>query len=279
MIDTGVDYTHADFGGPGTPAAYQLALAQDTADPTLTTLCMTPALTPCVGSTAPKVKGGVDLVGDAYNADPYSSSFNPVPEPDANPLDCADHGSHVAGTAAGFGVTAAGKTYAGPYNATTVSGNAWNVGPGVAPKADLYAIKIFGCQGSTDATIDAIEWAVNHDMDVINLSLGSPFGSATDPAAEAATNAARAGVIVVASTGNEGSSPYISDLAGIEHRRDQRRRQRPDPGQSGRESRARRRGRCRRSTPTAPPSRTARRCRCKVLFSSPGVISSGCNPA
>jgi len=214
VIDTGVDYTHADFGGPGTAAAYQTALAQDTADPTLTSVCMTPALTPCFGPAAPKVMGGVDLVGDAYNADPMSSSYNPDPAPDANPLDCIGHGSHVAGTAAGLGVTSSGKTYTGPYTATTVSGGGWNVGPGVAPKAELYAIKVFGCEGSTDASIDGIEWAVNHGMDVINLSLGSPFGSANDPAAEAATNAARAGVIVVASTGNAGSSPYITTSPG-----------------------------------------------------------------
>ncbi len=214
IIDTGIDYTHADFGGPGTAAAYQTALAQDTADPTLTSYCMTPALAPCFGPAAPKVKGGVDLVGDAYNADPTSPSYDPNPVPDANPLDCAGHGSHVAGTAAGLGVTSGGQTYTGPYNASTVSGGSWNVGPGVAPKADLYAIKIFGCAGSTDATIDGIEWAVNHGMDVINLSLGSPFGSADDPAAQAASNAAKAGVIVVASTGNEASSPYITTSPG-----------------------------------------------------------------
>ena len=238
VIDTGVDYTHADFAGPGTAAAYQTALAQDTADPTLTTVCMTPALAPCFGPAAPKVKGGVDLVGDAYNADPTSGSYNPEPVPDPNPLDCDGHGSHVAGTAAGLGVTSAGKTYTGAYNATTVSGNAWNVGPGVAPKADLYAIKIFGCQGSTDASIDGIEWAVNHDMDVINLSLGSPFGSADDPAAEAATNAARAGVIVVASTGNEGSSPYITTSPGTGTGAISVAANDPDPGQPRREPRA-----------------------------------------
>ncbi len=214
VIDTGIDYTHADFGGPGTPAAYQVALGQDTADPTLTSVCMTPGLAPCFGPTAPKVKGGVDLVGDAYNADPSSPSYNPTPAPDPNPLDCAGHGSHVAGTAAGVGVTSTGHTYTGPYNANTVTGSGWNVGPGVAPKADLYAIKIFGCEGSTYDTIDGIEWAVTHGMDVINLSLGSPFGSADDPAAEAASNAARAGVIVVASTGNAGSSPYITTSPG-----------------------------------------------------------------
>ncbi len=32
IIDTGIDYTHADFGGPGTVAAYEAALA-DSARP------------------------------------------------------------------------------------------------------------------------------------------------------------------------------------------------------------------------------------------------------
>ena len=62
-------------------------------------------------------------------------------------------------------------------------------------------------------TVDAIEWAVDHDMDVINMSLGSPFGSADDPAAVAPTNAAKDGVIVVASAGNAGPNPYIDRLA------------------------------------------------------------------
>ncbi len=281
VIDTGIDYTHADFGGPGTAAAYQTALAQDTADPTLTTVCMTAALTPCVGPTAPKVKGGVDLVGDAYNADPSSSSYNPVPQPDANPLDCDvdGHGSHVAGTAAGFGVTAAGTTYTGAYNAGTVSGNSWNVGPGVAPKADLYAIKVFGCQGTTDATIDGIEWAVTHGMDVINLSLGSPFGSASDPAAEAATNAARAGVIVVASTGNQGASPYITTSPGTSSGAISVAANDPTqafPGanialSTGATLQAINANGATFSDGTTLPV--------KVLTSSPGVIATGCNPA
>jgi len=70
-------------------------------------------------------------------------------------------------------------------------------------------VRVFGCQGSTDVTVDAIEWAVDHDMDVINMSLGSPFGSKDDPSAVASTNAARAGVVVIASAGNSGASPYI----------------------------------------------------------------------
>jgi minor extracellular serine protease Vpr len=200
IIDSGIDYTHADFGGPGTTAAYDTAHAAESA----------PANPALFGRGAAKVKGGIDLVGDSYNADPTSDSYQPVPHPDANPLDCDGHGSHVAGTSAGYGVLADGKTYTGPYNASTVASHSWLVGPGVAPKADLYAIRVFGCGGSTDVVVDAIEWAVDHDMDVINMSLGSPFGGADDPSAVAAANAAKDGVIVVASAGNSGSAPYIT---------------------------------------------------------------------
>lgn len=206
IIDTGIDYTHANFGGPGTVAAYAAAHAAETA----------PADPALFGPAAPRVKGGIDLVGDSYNADPNSPTYQPVPHPDANPLDCpaatsgsVGHGSHVAGTAAGSGVLANGATYAGPYNAGTISGNSWSVGPGVAPKADLYAIRVFGCDGSTDVVVDAIEWAVDNDLDVINLSLGSPFGSKDSADAVAATNAARAGIVVVISAGNEGPNQYI----------------------------------------------------------------------
>jgi len=200
IIDTGIDYTHAGFGGPGTPEAYSAAHASEAA----------PANPALFGPSAPKVKGGIDLVGDSYDADTTSDTYQPIPHPDPNPLDCYGHGTHVAGTAAGFGVLADGSTYAGPYNAATISSHSWTVGPGVAPKADLYAVRIFGCSGSTDVTVDAIEWAVKNGMDVINMSLGSPFGSADDPSAKAASNAAKAGVIVVASAGNSGSSPYMT---------------------------------------------------------------------
>jgi hypothetical protein len=146
--------------------------------------------------------------------------INPIPHPDPNPLDCvhtsgsSGHGSHVAGSAAGSGVLSNGTTYAGPYNATTISGNSWSVGPGVAPKADIYSVRVFGCDGSTDVTVDAIEWAVDNDMDVINMSLGSSFGTNDDPSAVATTNAAKAGVVVVTSAGNSGASQYITGSPG-----------------------------------------------------------------
>jgi minor extracellular serine protease Vpr len=215
-IDTGLDYTHADFGGPGTVAAWLQAKSMSTADPTLPTVCMTPMLTPCFGPNAPRVKGGVDLVGDSYNADPTSASYQPVPHPDPNPLDCNGHGTHTAGTAGGSGVLSNGHTFTGPYNATTVSGNSWNVGPGVAPQADLYSIRVFGCNGSVDdaVLIQAMEWAVTNHMDVINMSLGAPFGNATTPSAQAASNAAKDGVIVVSASGNNGPNPYMTSSPG-----------------------------------------------------------------
>ena len=100
VIDTGIDYTHADFGGPGTVAAFE------DNDGTV--------IEPGTFPTA-KVTGGYDFVGDTY--DPGSDTpANTIPHPDPDPLDCNGHGSHVSGTAAGAGVAADGTTYQGPYN-------------------------------------------------------------------------------------------------------------------------------------------------------------------
>ncbi|HET7045555.1 MAG TPA: S8 family serine peptidase [Gaiellaceae bacterium] len=194
-IDTGIDYTHADFGGPGTAAAWTAAQESSTepADPTL------------FGPAAPKVKGGFDLVGDDYDADDPSS----LPVPDPNPLDCNGHGTHTAGTVAGDGVLADGSTYDGSYDADTVSSNDWNVGPGVAPQADIYAYRVFGCTGSSNVVAEAIDMAVADGVDVITMSLGSDLGGVDDPTTVASENAVAAGITVVAAAGNAGPSGYI----------------------------------------------------------------------
>jgi subtilisin family serine protease len=196
VIDTGVDYTHANFGGPGTVAAFTAAAAGSTqpADPTL------------FGPKAPKVKGGIDLVGDAYNG-------NNTPQPDPNPLDCNGHGSHTSGTAAGFGIGSDGKTYHGPYDSAAYA-QTFEIGPGVAPKADLYSVRVFGCTGTTNLVVDAIDWAVANDMDVISMSLGADFGTADDADALAVTNAAHAGILVASASGNAGAAPYITSDPG-----------------------------------------------------------------
>ncbi len=199
IIDTGIDYTHADFGGPGRPADYATARAAGTLAPN-------PAW---FGPGARRVKGGIDLVGDDYDAD-----SQPIPHPDPNPLDCNGHGSHVAGTVAGSGVTATGTWYKDEYDDDTIVDKSWNVGPGVAPLADIYTVRIFGCDGSTTMAVDGIEWAVDNGMNVINLSLGSPFGDNFDPVAEAANNAAKAGIVVVASAGDQGANPYLTGSPG-----------------------------------------------------------------
>jgi len=204
IIDTGIDYTHANFGGPGTVAAFNTAFATSAA----------PANPAFFGPSAPKVKGGTDLVGDSYDANPNNATYQPVPHPDPNPLDCAStspnvgHGSHTAGTAAGFGVLN-NATYGGPYNSAAYQQH-FQIGPGVAPKADLYAVRVFGCAGSTDVVTEAIEWAVANNMDVISMSLGSDFGDANTSDAIAVHNAVLAGITVVSASGNAGPAPYIT---------------------------------------------------------------------
>ena len=194
IIDTGVDYTHADFGGAGTTAAYQANNDR--------------IIEPGTFPTA-KVTGGHDFVGNAYDPD-SDIKANRTPHPDRDPLDCNGHGSHVAGTAAGSGVTSAGRTYSGPYNRSTLS-QQFDVEPGVAPHATVKAYKVFGCEGGVtdDIIVAAIDRAVSDGVDVINMSLGSAFGTANDLGDVAIATATDAGVLVVTSAGNNGPGPYL----------------------------------------------------------------------
>ncbi len=201
VIDTGIDFVHRNFGGD---ANYEDA-ASSTEDFTIAD--------PDVFPTA-KVVGGYDFVGDDYNAnDPTADT----PAPDPIPMDCNGHGSHVAGSAAGFGVTEAGETFEGPWT-SELNTMELRIGPGMAPQAELYALRVFGCGGSTNVTDKAIEWAVdpngdgnmNDHVDVINMSLGSDFGGPESSSTIAAEAAVRYGVIVVASSGNSGDTTFVT---------------------------------------------------------------------
>lgn len=105
---------------------------------------------------------------------------------DSDPMDDHGHGTHVAGTIAAL----------------------WNgVGVvGVAPQADLYGLKVLGSNGSGSFSniIAALDWAINNNMQVLNLSLGSS-GDPGTTVRQAFDNAYAKGLVIVASAGNAGS--------------------------------------------------------------------------
>ena len=110
---------------------------------------------------------------------------------DAEPLDEHGHGTMVAGIAAATAANGAGIV-------------------GVAPRARIMPVRVLDEQAAgTAADVAAgIDWAVDHGADVINLSLESAVaedGTAGEAPAAAVAAAWRAGVVVVAAAGNDGS--------------------------------------------------------------------------
>jgi subtilisin family serine protease len=183
VIDTGIDYTHSMFGGPGTTDTYK------SNDPKV----VEPGSFP-----TQKVVGGIDLVGSNYDPDTLVAAQY-IPAGDGDPLDEQGHGTHVAGTIAGVG-------------------DGVNSYDGVARDAGLWAIKIFGAAGTTDADImAAMEYAVdpNRDgstddhMDAVNLSVGGVYSQPKNHLNTAITNAMSFGMILVQAAGNSGPLPFI----------------------------------------------------------------------
>ncbi len=203
IIDTGVDYLHRDLGGPG--SGYNSNDRTKLGDAPFPNA---------------KVVGGWDFAGDDYDAGSATPSKR-QPRPDPDPMDCGGHGTHVAGIAAGFGVTKTGETFFGPFSLATPLGDL-AIAPGVAPEAQIYALKVFGCSGSTALVAQALEWAADPNgdgnpadhLDIVNLSLGSDWGSNDDADAVAANNAARLGILVVAAAGNSGDTTFIVSSPG-----------------------------------------------------------------
>ncbi len=183
IVDTGIDYTHKMLGGSGKSEDYM-------------------AIDPATDNEHfpnAKVVGGFDFCGSDFASGPLVKKYT-IPKPDKNPLDEQGHGTHVAGTVAGIGDTE--NTYSG-----------------VAPDADLYALKVFGKEGGTRDTlvIKAMEWAmdpngdgnVDDRLDVLNLSLGGGYGKPQILYSLALKNLAKSRMITAISAGNSGASPYI----------------------------------------------------------------------
>jgi subtilisin family serine protease len=211
VLDTGIDYTHAGFGGPGTVDGYKQA-QDSTALPAADSGLYDPA----------KFIGGWDLVGDNYNADPDAEDYQPVPQPDANPLDCAaaGHGSHVAGSAAGYGVNADGSTFTGDYTKLTADDvAAMRIGPGSAPEAALVGIRVFGCGGSSSVVGQALDYVLDPNNDgnfddraqIVNMSLGSDHSPADDPENDIVNSLTDLGILSVVASGNAGD---VTDVGG-----------------------------------------------------------------
>ncbi|KAI9156040.1 hypothetical protein H9P43_009151 [Blastocladiella emersonii ATCC 22665] len=138
-----------------------------------------------LGDAGCRVVKGYDLVGDAYN--PGKGADDLVPDND--PYDCiSGHGTHVAGIAAGND----------------------SIFTGVAPEADIVALKVFGCAGertstSSEAMIKAMEMAAIEGCDVVNQSIGGGGSFPDYPSAASVTRLSdKFGMIFTSSHGNSG---------------------------------------------------------------------------
>ena len=77
---------------------------------------------------------------------------------------------------------------------------------GVAPKVDLYGVKVLNAKGSGtfDDVIAGMLWAVENKMEVANMSLGANQGNQS--LADAVEVMRKAGVILIAAAGNSGAA-------------------------------------------------------------------------
>ncbi|MGA7615874.1 MAG: S8 family serine peptidase [Thermoanaerobaculia bacterium] len=132
------------------------------------------------------IKVGIIDTGITKNhpdlASAYAGGFDFV-ENDDDPQDENGHGTHVAGTIGardnGIGVI------------------------GVAPDVQIYSLRILGADGngSVSDEVKAVDWAIGHGINVINLSLGAPDSSVLEE--DAFQRAYDAGIVTVAASGNE----------------------------------------------------------------------------
>ncbi len=88
---------------------------------------------------------------------------------------------------------------------------------GVAPEASLYAVKVLDQNGNSvsGSVLSGIEWAVDNNMQVINMSFGS-FLSLPQATQAALEKAYQEGIVLVAGAGNSGDQGVIFSPARYE---------------------------------------------------------------
>ena len=105
---------------------------------------------------------------------------------DNDPSDDRGHGTHVAGTICGTGASGSQT--------------------GIAPDATIMALKAFNNEGVGDEThwVAAMQFALEHGADLMNMSLGRPQPNAAQKLMmrQACDNTLAAGVVVAACAGN-----------------------------------------------------------------------------
>jgi len=113
------------------------------------------------------------------------------------PHDDNGHGTHISGTIAA---------------ANELEGMI-----GVAPRSTIYPVKAFDHNGTAYVSdiILGIEWCVRNQVDVVNMSFGMKTRSRS--LYSAVNHAYRSGVLIVASSGNEGRVGEIDFPAGFPH--------------------------------------------------------------
>ncbi len=123
-------------------------------------------------------------------ADNYEGGYDFVNE-DSDPKDDNGHGTHCAG------IIAARDNGAGIV--------------GVAPEADLYAVKVMNSEGRgyISDVIAGIDWSVKNNIKIISMSIGSTQDSTAFR--NACDKAYNAGLLLVASAGNRGNADGTGD--------------------------------------------------------------------
>ncbi|MBS5389819.1 MAG: S8 family serine peptidase [Anaerovoracaceae bacterium] len=132
-----------------------------------------------------------------YRSEKIPFAFNYADKSTLVSASNGDHGTHVTGIAAGM----------------------TDESSGVAPQAQVLAMKVFSNYGSSgwEAIYAALDDAVALDADVINMSLGTACGFSSPESdaaiAEALDKVREKGILVAVAAGNEYNSAYGSKIS------------------------------------------------------------------